>query len=323
MNGAVLEQYLNRQFIEALEQVAGYALADGTPGAFAKDFRSAANQVNSAMKLNKAEPYIWDTNDIPIPPVPFVAIGHDNTVPKNARMKLAVWGLNPMFGSGVLEEKAAAVGMQGGVPTHTYEQYARYHVGITNFPPVLVSAMTSNYYRYLWQVVAYLDPRTRSSLLNFLNGAMPWPFGVKNAPNFWRIAQNVGVLQLEWFPFHSRRSGTIPAAQRPTWLPGYHNILFSETLDVVLDPNGIILAVGKDAAEALQQLLAPYKLNWTYYGWDAAAQSYVSPPPAGSVRCFSTAVWNGRRVAVLHEFWHRASGCLNGNRPMAEFLRHL
>ena len=194
---------------------------------------------------------------------------------------------------------------------------------MANYPPVLDSAVTSNYYRYLWQVVAYLDPRTQGALLTFLYGRAPWPFGVKNAPNFWMTAQNVGVLQLEWFPFHSRRSGTIPAAQRPSWLPAYHNILFSQTVDTVLDPRGVILAVGKDAAEALQQLLAPYQLNWTCYGWDAATKSYVSPPPAGSVSCFSTTVWNGRRVAVLHEFWHRANGCLNGNRPMAEFLQHL
>lgn len=154
LNTAQLQEYLNSQFIAALEKVAGHPLAVGTTGAFAEDFRCAANQVNTVMKLNEAEPYIWDANDIPIPPVPFVAIGGDNTVPPNARMKLAVWGLNPMFGAGVLEEKTEAVGMNLRNPTHTYAQYAQYHVGITSFPQVLVSAITSNYYRYLWQVVA-------------------------------------------------------------------------------------------------------------------------------------------------------------------------
>ena len=323
LNAAPLQEYLNSQFIAALEKVAGHPLAVGTTGAFAEDFRCAANQVNTVMKLNEAEPYIWDANDIPIPPVPFVAIGGDNAVPPNARMKLAVWGLNPMFGAGVLEEKTEAVGMNLGNPTHTYAQYAQYHVGITSFPQVLVSAITSNYYRYLWQVVAYLNPHTQVGLLDFLHGKIPWPFGVKNAANFWMTAQNVGVIQLEWFPFHSRRSGTIPAAHRPSWLPAYHDILFSQIVDAVLDPQGVILAVGKDAAEALQQLLAPQKLKWTSYGWDAAANAYVSSPPARTVRCFSKAVWKDRRVAVLHEFWHRANGCLNGNRQMAEFLQHL
>lgn len=314
-----LQAYLENQFLRAMETLALHPLNSDGPGRFIEDFRPAAVEVNERCRLDHSEPYVWECNEVPIPPVPFVALGGQRQAKS---IRLAVWGLNPLFGAGVIGEKADATGV--GQLARSYPEYARFHVGVNRCPPVLAYAVRSPYYRTLWKALAYLDnPEGVLAQIANQSRTLGQRNVAKRVQKFWDTAENGGLLQMEWFPYHSRKTRSMPPEVRPPWLSTYHDVLL-EIMQEVLDPQGVVLAVGKDSSGAVQHLLETESgpIVWQRYEWEPKNQQF-NLMSEGDKPCFSVGNWGKRRVVLMHEFWNRKNGCVNGNERLAEVFQYM
>ncbi len=192
---------------------------------------------------------------LPIAPIPFTATGWP--------IQVVFWGLNPHYDDAVLDEKSAAYRYGRGVTPGTWEAYAHFYLNypfnnIEPWPGSLKWAISSNYYYNLGTITATLKSG-RFTLLNSLYPAFP---PSPRLPAFWSIAQDYGVMAVEYLPFHSQKAALPPnlsmvlGANSPvlTQSQRYHETLL-QTIEKVLAPGGWIVAMGKACTQALRALL--------------------------------------------------------------------
>ena len=194
---------------------------------------------------------------VPIPPIPFTAIGWP--------IKVVFWGLNPHYDLGALEEKLAAFCYRYNVSPGTWEAYAHFYLNYPftetePWPGSLKWAISSTYYYNLGTVTGTLKNRQFALLKDKYDMSIPPP--QRRLEAFWGIAQDYGVMAVEYLPFHSQKAAFPPILAKKfgatntvvAQAAAYHATLL-QTIEQVLEPGGWIVAMGKPCTVAVRALL--------------------------------------------------------------------
>lgn len=175
------------------------------------------------------------------------------------------WGLNPHYDDEALYEKLIALRYSYGVIPGTWEAYAHFYLNypfsaIEPWPGSLPWAIHSTYYYNLGTITGTLKKRQFTLLKDEYNVTVDARH--RRLKAFWSVAQDYGVMAVEYLPFHSQKAalpldlseklgtGNLLVAQSAR----YHATLF-QTITQVLEPGGWIVAMGKPCTMAVRALL--------------------------------------------------------------------
>lgn len=178
---------------------------------------------------------------------------------------MVFWGLNPHYDNGALHEKLAALRYSYGVLPGTWEAYAHFYLNypftdIESWPGSLKWAISSTYYYNLGTITGTLKCGKFTLLRNRYN--MAAPPSQRRLQAFWDIAQDYGVMAVDYLPFHSQKAALPPELSRKLGAGNplvaqsarYHATLL-QTIEQVLEPGGWIVAMGKPCTMAVRALL--------------------------------------------------------------------
>ncbi len=249
----------------------------------ARSVKPQVNGLNALLGLKEGGPaaFIHTVDLVPATPVPFVFQG--------GRAGVAVLGLNPQD-RGTAEEKKTA----GELPPPAY---ARFYTS----ERCLTQAVSGPYYRNLGTLLLSLEAGRLVKFSDYLrSGRFP-----DRAAAFAAIAARRGVLEMRLIPFYSRSWRPIGARGQARLLehPRYGRYYeeMAALIDDAVEPDGWIIANGRDPAEVLPRLLAA-----------RAPLTDTGPPDMP----YAFHRWKGRRVILLRQFLRSRGGRLNANEDL-------
>ena len=254
-----------------------------------KSVKPEVEALNTLLGLKEGSPaaFIHTIGDVPATPVPFVFQGKTAGV--------AVLGLNPQD-RGTVEEKRTAGQL---LPP----AYARFYTSERCLP----QALSGPYYRNLGTMLLSLD---QGRLVRFSDYLRSGRYGDRTAA-FAAIAAGRGILEMRLIPFYSRewRPAGARGLARLLGHPRYGRYYreMAAMLEDVLEPDGWIIANGRDPAELLPRLLA-----------ERGPLTGAGPP--GTAAPYAFYRWQGRRIILLRQFLRSRGGRLNSDRDLARLF---
>lgn len=281
----------NRPVLRFLELLAIWADLDLDRPLSAAGIQPHVDAVNNLLRLPEGNPasFIHTMNGVPVTPVPFILQG-------NARkVGVAILGLNPKAaGKATLEELAVIKDL---VP----EAYARFYTSERCLP----HALKSPYYRNLATVLLSIE---RGKLFTFSDYRKNYR---EILPAFAGILSQRGVLEMRLIPFYSVSwrpwgpGGLTRLLDHPRYGPYYDNL--TNLVEEFLEPDGWLIANGRDPAALLPRLLAA-RAPLTWLGPDDPTLPY------------SFHRWQKWRIVCLKHFLRSKGGKLNSNQDLARLF---
>lgn len=261
-----------------------------------RNIKPHVDAVNTLLGLPEGSPasFIHTSGEVPVTPVPFIFQGDAGQV------RLAILGLNPKAGDRLtVAEKRMTRELSPAA-------YARFYTSDEWLP----HALSSPYY---WNLGTILLSLERGCLVKFSDYRRSGHNSDRTSA-FAGIVSGQGVLEMRLIPFYSQ-------AWRPAGARGLAKLLshprygcyyekLTTLVEDVLQPEGWIMANGRDPAELLPQLLA-------------ARDPLVRVGPEDTALPYTFYRWKKWRVVCLRQFLRSKGGRLNTNEDLARLFEDI